>query len=191
MRSPGSYAAVVLAAAAAAVAACGLLAAGCGHAETFEGGVLRKGDLSVRFGPVPGSWSPIQVQGADVAFRDSGRMASILFDVRCHERDGDAPLSALTGHLIMGTTERDFEKQDTIPFDGREAMHTLMRAKLDGVPMQYDIFVMKKDGCVYDLVYVAPPDAFAQGADGFERFALGLRASSPGPSPTELGSSGP
>ena len=35
---------------------------------------------------------------------------------------------------------------------------------LDGVPMAYDIFVLKKDGCVYDLVYVAPPDAAGQGA---------------------------
>jgi hypothetical protein len=38
---------------------------------------------------------------------------------------------------------------------------------------------MKKDGCVYDLVYVAPPARFTAGAADFERFALGLRASSP------------
>jgi hypothetical protein len=79
----------------------------------------------------------------------------------------------------MGTTERDFERQEVIPFDRREAMHTLLRAKLDGVPMRYDIYVMKKDGCVYDLVYVAGPDRFAEGAKDFERFALGLRTGSP------------
>ncbi len=77
----------------------------------------------------------------------------------------------------MGTTEREFDAQDTVPFDGREALHTLLRAKLDGVPMQYDIYVMKKDGCVYDLVYVAPPGHFADGAADFERFATGLRTS--------------
>jgi hypothetical protein len=77
----------------------------------------------------------------------------------------------------MGTTERDFVSQETLPLDDREALHTLMRAKLDGVPMQYDIYVMKKDGCVYDLVYVAPPARFTAGAADFERFALGLRAS--------------
>ena len=54
-----------------------------------------------------------------------------------------------------------------------------MRAKLDGVPMQYDIYVMKKDGCVYDLVYVAPPGRFAAGAADFERFAHGLRNAAP------------
>ena len=78
----------------------------------------------------------------------------------------------------MGTTERDIESQSTIPFDGREALHTVLRAKLDGVPMHYDVFVMKKDGCVYDLVYVAPPCQFAAGARDFERFALNLHAGS-------------
>lgn len=172
-----------------------LAATACGHADSFEGGVLHKGDLSVRFGPVPGSWVPLQVQGADVAYRDEARMGSALFDVRCHDRDDDAPLGSLTEHLIMGTTERDYQKQDTIPFDGREALHTLLLAKLDGVPMQYDIFVMKKDGCVYDLIYVAPPSSFAQGAQAFEQFAVGLHASSGGPGSgsggSSLGSSAP
>ncbi|SRR5260370_15824658 len=152
------------------------LLAGCAHGDSFEDGVLRKGDLTVRVGRVPGNWRRIQVDGADLAFRDDARDGSALFDVLCGHRDYDAPLSILTQNLIMGTTERDFESQKLVPFDGREAMHTLLRAKLDGVPMQYDIFVMKKDGCVHDLVYVAPPDRFAEGAADFERFAAGLHA---------------
>ena len=76
----------------------------------------------------------------------------------------------------MGTTEREFDAQDVLPFDGREALHSLLRAKLDGVPMQYDIYVTKKDGCVYDLVYVAPPGRFAAGAAAFEPFATGVRS---------------
>ena len=160
----------------------------CGHSASFEGGVLHKGDLNVRFGPVPAGWTRIDVQGADVAYRDEGREGSALFDVRCHDRDDDAPLASLTEHLIAGTTERDYQHQDTLPFDGREALHTLLSAKLDGVAMQYDIFVMKKDGCVYDLIYVAPPHRFAQGAPGFEQFAAGMHAASPGPA---VGSSPP
>ena len=146
----------------------------CAHGDAFDEGVLRKGDLAIRLGPVPPHWRAIEVEGADLAFRDPERGGSTLFDVRCGLKDDDAPLTVLTDHLIMGTTERDFLDQKTIPFDHREALHTLMRAKLDGVPMQYDIYVMKKDGCVYDLVYVAPPDRFAEGAPDFERFALGL-----------------
>jgi hypothetical protein len=154
---------------AAALSSCGA------HGTQFEDDVLRKGDLRVAVGPVPADWRRIQVDGADLAFRDDARGGSALFDVRCGGKDDDAPLSALTGHLIMGTTERVFERQEVVPFDRREAMHTLLQAKLDGVAMRYDIYVMKKDGCVYDLVYVAAPERFEEGAKDFERFALGLR----------------
>ena len=58
----------------------------------------------------------------------------------------------------------------SIPFDEREAMHTRLRAKLDGVVMDYDVFVLKKDGCVYDFVYVADPAKSEGGAVVFEQF---------------------
>jgi len=154
------------------------LVAACAGGGAFEGGVLRKGELAVQLGPVPAAWHAVAIAGADLAWRDAARDGSALFDVRCEGRDRDAPLGVLTEHLIMGTTERDFTTQDVVAFDHREALHTLMRAKLDGVPMQYDIYVMKKDGCVYDLVYVAPPERFPAGAEDFERFARGVHAAS-------------
>ncbi|MCL2448516.1 MAG: hypothetical protein FWD17_06190 [Polyangiaceae bacterium] len=161
-----------------------LVLAGCAHAESFDGGVLRKGGLRIELGPVPETWRRISVRGADLAFRDDKRAGSTLFNVHCGGRDDDAPLGILTQNLIMGTTERDFESQEIMPFDGREAMRTRLRAKLDGVPMQYEIYVMKKDGCVYDLVYVAPPDRFEDGTADFERFAGGLRTAA---TPTAVG----
>lgn len=161
------------------------LSGACAHEEGFAGQVLRKGDLAVQVGPVPPSWKRIDVEGADLAFHDDAREGSTLVDVRCRRRDDDAPLSVLTDHLIMGTTEREVGTQETVPFDGREAMHTLLRAKLDGVPMQYDLYVMKKDGCIYDIVYVAPPTHFAEGAQDFERFTRGIHALS---SPKAVGS---
>jgi hypothetical protein len=146
--------------------------------EAWSGGALHKDGQTVTLGPVPPSWRRIEVGGADLAFRDPSREGSALFDVGCGRHDDDAPLSVLTEHLIMGTTEREFDTQEVIPFDGREAMHSLLRAKLDGVPMRYDIYVLKKDGCVYDVVYVAPPDRFPAGSGEFERFAGGLHAAS-------------
>jgi hypothetical protein len=161
-----------------ALAAClvAALPVACGSARLLDNGVLTKGGQRITLGPVPAGWEQLKVDGADLAYRDASHGASVLFDVRCGQKDDDAPLSVLTGHLIMGTTERAVEIEETVPFDGREALHTQMRAKLDGVPMQYGIYVMKKDGCVYDLVYVAPSDRFADGAADFERFARGLHA---------------
>ncbi len=159
---------------------------GCGHGEAFDEGVLHKGDLAVRVGPLPAGWRRIDVEGADLAFRDDAREGSAMFNVRCGRRDDDdAPLSVLSDHLVMGTTAREVDSEETIPFDGREARRTVVRAKLDGVPMKYEIYVMKKDGCVYDIVYVAPPARFAEGIPDFERFTQGVRTMS---SPRTVGS---
>ncbi len=150
------------------------IVAGCAHVDALRDGVLRKGSLRVGIGPVPTEWRRVSVEGADLAFRDDVRGGSALFVVHCGDRRDDAPLSILTENLIMGTTDRDFESQKVVPFDGREAMHTVVRAKLDGVRMQYDIYVMKKDACVYDVVYVAPPAHYSDGSADFERFVDGV-----------------
>jgi hypothetical protein len=159
---------------AAVAAAAGVALVACSAPNHLDGNVYQNGRVAFRVPAVPDGWQRIDVTGADLAFRDDGAAASVLVGGHCNHRDMDAPLSALTQHLIMGTTERDFVSQDTIAFDGREAQHTVMRAKLDGVPMQYDIYVMKKDECVYDLVYVASPDRYAAGAARFEQFATGF-----------------
>jgi hypothetical protein len=151
-----------------------LASVACGHGASLDGDWLQKGDARIKVGPVPPSWRRIEVEGADLAFRDDDKEGSALFDVRCGQRDDDAPLTALTEHLIMGTTDRDYGKEEVLPFDGREALHTVLVAKLDGVPMQYEMYVMKKNGCVCDLVYVAPPGRFAEGSADFRRFALGV-----------------
>jgi hypothetical protein len=108
-----------------------------------------------------------------LAFRDDRANASILVNARCRKED-DAPLAALTKHLLIGTTDRQFTVEETIPFDAREAHHARLTAKTDGVPMAYDIYVLKKDGCVYDLVYVGEPERVGAGIDDFTAFVQGF-----------------
>ena len=160
--------------------ACVACALGCGHTQRFTNNVYKDEQITMRVPGVPSEWRAIAVTEADLAFRDDPREASILLNGRCHKNDSDTPLVSLTNHLIIGTTEREFVSQETIPFDGREALHTVMRAKLDGVKMAFDIYVMKKDGCVFDFVYVAEPSLFDAGAPAFERFVNGIHATAVG-----------
>ena len=53
-------------------------------------------------------------------------------------------------------------------------MKTVVRAKLDGVPMKFAVWVLKKNGCVYDLAYMASPAHFDRGAPQFDRFVNGF-----------------
>jgi hypothetical protein len=147
----------------------------CGGAQKkLENGVFQDGHVSFRVPAIPATWERVDVTDASLAFRSDADEATVLVNGRCGGKDDDTPLPALVNHLVMGTTEREVEKEETIPFDAREARHVILKAKLDGVQRSYDIFVLKKDGCVYDLVCVAPPARFAEATPAFERFASGF-----------------
>lgn len=151
-----------------------LLLAACAPSVTFDNDVLRApGGVAFRVGDVPSGWTRVKVDDSALGFHDASG-ASVMVDGRCDMKADDVPLVALTNQLVIGTTERKYEKEEVIPFDGREARHTVLRAKLDGVPLVWDLYVMKKNGCVYDMAYVAPPDDFARGQAAFERFASGF-----------------
>ena len=58
--------------------------------------------------------------------------------------------------------------------DGREALRVLLTAKLDGIPRRCLLYVLKKDGCVYDLQFEAPEASFQAGLPAFEAFVKGF-----------------
>ncbi len=153
------------------------LASACaGPARSFDGEVYRSGPVAFRIGPIPRGWRHVEVTDAALAFRDDAHGASILVNARCKKPDDVTPLVALTNQLVMGSTEREVAAQEVEPFDGREALRTRMRAKWDGVPMSHEIFVLKRDGCVYDFVYSGAPEGFEAGVPAFDAFARSFRA---------------
>jgi hypothetical protein len=143
--------------------------------KSFDGSVYRDGAVAFQVGAVPSGWRSVDVSDAALAYRDEAHGASVLVNARCLRPDEGTPLVALTNHLIIGSTMREVVSQEAVPFDGREALHTKLRAKWDGVPIAFDIFVMKKDGCVYDFVYMGDPAAFDQGTRDFEVFVRAFR----------------
>jgi hypothetical protein len=150
----------------------------CGGAS-FDGQVYRNDDLSFRVRAVPSSWRRIETEGVLLAFRDAAGSASVSVTGRCGKDGDDVPLEALTHHLFLAFTEREIEKQARVALDGREALHTELRAKLDGVQKEFSVFVLKKNGCVYDFVHVAAAGADRSGRTEFARFVESFTALSP------------
>jgi hypothetical protein len=169
-----------LARAARAILLAGLLAglaqsgAACGAA--FDGTTYRANGIAFQVPPPPESWQQIDVSHAALAFRDVESDATIAVNGRCGRDSPDVPLASLTQHLFIQFTEREVLAQEVVPFDAREAMHSTVLAKLDGVPKKFDVWVLKKDGCVYDLLFIASPSRFGAGIEQFQRFARGFRA---------------
>lgn len=141
----------------------------------LQGGVYRSDGLAFRVGAVPPSYQSVDAGDGRLAFRDEQAKTTVLVNARCRQDGDDVPLVALTNHLFMTFTERETIEQKVEPLDGRDALHTLMRAKLDGVPKAFDVYVLKKDGCVYDFVDISSPETFERARPVFERFVLGFR----------------
>lgn len=157
------------------------VASGCGSA--FDGRTYHGEGFTFRVPPAPASWERLQVSDAALAFEDRTSGATIGVNGRC-DRDGeDVPLKALTQHLFIQFTDRDVHTQEVVPFDGREAMRSDVTAKLDGVPRRLAVWVLKKDKCVYDLMYLGPPERFESGVETFDAWAKGFSASRGGGDP--------
>lgn len=155
-----------------AVLALGALASACG--ASFDGTTYKGSGFAFRVPKPPAEWQQISAEGANLAFRDSGSAATIAINARCGKGEDDVPLASLTQHLFLQFTERDLVSQEVVPFDGREAMHSVLSAKLDGVPKKFDVWVLKKDGCVYDMYLIAPPASFEAGVGPFRALVSGF-----------------
>ena len=134
----------------------------------FRDGVYDKPGVRYALRPPSGGWKPVSLDENDLAWISTTSEHSLAVDSTC-ARDEDAPLNVLTNHLLMGFTERDLIDQRMERIDGREALRSRYAAKLDGVPVELELVVMKKDGCVYDFVYLSPPGRAAEKRADFDR----------------------
>lgn len=148
-----------------------LAASACGGA-TFANGIYDDGMVRYRVGPRGSNWSRVEVDDNDLAFYDPA-LGTISVNSTCEGYE-DVPQSALVNHLLMGTTERQFRTEETVTVDGRGARHAIVDLELDGVPLTLDVFLVNRDGCVYDLVYIAARDAYLRGRGAFEAFVRGF-----------------
>lgn len=148
-----------------------LLVVACGGPH-FNGSSYDDGALRFRTGPVPSSWRAIEADGTLLAFRDDQGAATLALNGRCGVDGDDVPLTALTQHLFLQFTEREQKSQQELTLDGRAALRTELVGKLDGVPKQFLVYVLKKDGCVYDFWRIS--DVGAGDTAAFEGFVKGF-----------------
>jgi hypothetical protein len=135
--------------------------------------VLSKPSTRFKLGELPPGWQPVRLADNDVAYSygDSGHAVAV--NAICEDH-GDASLEVLTRHLLQGFTERQLLSQETVWLDGREALRSQYLARLEGVPVQLMLVVLKKDYCVYDFSYVAPPGRLEEHLPAFQSLVEGF-----------------
>jgi len=158
-------------------------ALGCGGGATYSSGVFHDGPVSFRVTGLGAPWERVGIgEQNDLAWMHEELAAIAQVNATCDQPDQDVPLQTLTRHLLNGFTAYTYppvEPDDlqTVPMDGREAQRTHLVAKLDGVPRELLLVVMKKDDCVYDFALVAPPgERFTRALPDFNQLIASFRA---------------
>lgn len=147
-----------------------------GHGDTYyqrhKGGVHH--DATYRFGLPGDGWRPLDQKGVQVAWYNDALDAAILLDSQC-EAHGDSTLEQFTDHLRIDFREWQIVSQEPTQLAQRDAIHTVVLASIDGVvKTQMELYVTKKNGCLFDLEYMAPPRSFERGRPAFAQVVAGF-----------------
>ncbi len=123
-------------------------------------------------------WTAVGLSDNDLAYRAVSSPHFLAVNSTCHDHN-DPSLQVLTQHLLIGFTERIQVSQEPGMLDGREQLRSHYRAKLDGVPVELLLVVMKKDGCVYDFSFVSPVGRVEEKRGEFESMLASFRTVGP------------
>jgi hypothetical protein len=150
------------------------LCCGVGCATPYQAGVVQKEGTRYFVGDGPPGWSRQGFSDNDVAFVSPNGQHTLAVNATC-EGYRDAPLPVLLRHLLMGFTKVETVSQDLAPLDGRERLLGHYVARLDGVPVELGLAVLKKDGCIYDFTYLSPPGHYDEAKGALARLLATFR----------------
>jgi hypothetical protein len=136
---------------------------------------LARKETTYRFGdPGPG-WQPVRnLKDVQVAWTNREIGGIIEIHAQCDDQ-GDSSLDQYTDHLRIDWTPWEVESQEQTRLVDRAALHTVVTAELDGVVRRNELWVVKKNGCLFDLRYSASPAQFEAGRGAFADVIEGFR----------------
>ena len=153
-----------------------LAAAACSGVKVRQGpqaGEVVTERTRYRFGEPGSDWRRVSLGDVDVSWvRDSSGHA-LSVNSTCSDYN-EASLTALRRQQMVGftATERVEEHEEMV--DGRTALFSRWRAKLDGVPVELGLITLKKDGCIYDFTYTSPAGAYDAQSQALSRLVQGF-----------------
>ncbi|MBI4404613.1 MAG: hypothetical protein HY537_10650 [Deltaproteobacteria bacterium] len=121
----------------------------------------------------PKNWTTTDEGEGDRAYKlSSGSLATLLSS--CN-RDPQASLELLTKHLLIGAREIEYRRQNKLKIGAAEGLYSSVQATMDGVSVELDLFVLRKNGCVFDFSLMNPKRLSDNDRDEFSTFIRSLQ----------------
>lgn len=125
-------------------------------------------------GKLPEDWKNLKVRVRAAAWYNPDYRSTISTDVLCENSVGDRPLSVVAGDVAAALENRTVTDTKEFTLDERGALREYVKGSVDGVPMEMDIVVLKKNNCAFDMVAISPPEEMANVSPIFEDFINGF-----------------
>jgi hypothetical protein len=114
-----------------------------------------------------GSWRSVQEGGADYAWYNRDLSAVIYVDANCEKKFEDRELKDSIQSLTQGISDGAPISSSEMTIDSRVGRFEIHNGILDGVTVQMGVALVSKNNCLYDFVYIAPPNRFDLGLSEF------------------------
>jgi len=151
----------------------GVLAlAGC-PAVKVRNDEVSKERTRYRFGDPGPDWRRVSLTDVDVAWVRDSSGHTLSVNSMCQDYQ-DAPLAALRRQQLVGFTQTERVEEREEMLDGRAALFSRWRARMDGVPVELGLWTLKKDGCIYDFTYTSPRDAYEEQSQALAKLVQGF-----------------
>lgn len=146
------------------------------HALTYrKQNVYLSKDRFYHVGPLSAEWERTAFKGkAGIYFRNTVTGANIATEAICGAAFEDLSPNILTEQLLPELQNVKKQKQANWMLSDRAALYSIYSAALDGVPVQLNILVTKKDQCQFDFWAVSNPKVGPQTSSDFENFVKGF-----------------
>ncbi len=112
---------------------------------------------------------------SDVAYQSTRTSSIISLNSVCRPGGNPDSLHDISRLLFLGITDVSLKDEKDLQLEGVPALQTTVQGRLNGEQVRLRSVVLRKEVCVYDLMYVARPDRFASQEPDFNRFVASLR----------------
>jgi hypothetical protein len=112
----------------------------------------------------------------DLAFQSKKTASIISLNSSCRpKQENEEDLHEVTRLLLLGISDTSLHEEKTFTLQGVPALETTVRGQLNGESMMLRTVVVRKAGCIYDLMYISRPEFFQSQEPAFAKFAASLK----------------
>jgi len=121
----------------------------------------------------PHDWKPLDSSESDHAYQlPSGNIATL--NSSCNSASHH-PLTYLSQDLILGARDVDYQQRKPLTVDGTEGLYSALTLTMNKAPFHMRIFVMAKQGCVFDFSLLSPRPIPATETEEFLAFVKSFK----------------